>query len=85
VEIRSQGDSGRDSCVPKKCLIGHWQRLPELWRWIHAKAYPAGAELVECNYRGDFPARTAIKHKPVDPVVHVKFSAEIRKLPPEKR
>jgi hypothetical protein len=37
------------------------------------------------NYLGDRPAQTAIKHKPVDPAVHAKFSAEIRKLPPEKR
>lgn len=37
------------------------------------------------NYLGDFPARTAVKHKPVDPVVHAKFSAEIRKLAPGKR
>lgn len=37
------------------------------------------------NYLGDFPARTEVKHKPVDPAVHAKFSAEIRKLPPEKR
>lgn len=37
------------------------------------------------NYLGDFPARTVVRHKPVDPVIHAKFSAEIRKLPPEKR
>jgi uncharacterized protein len=37
------------------------------------------------NYLGDFPARIAVKHKPVDPAVHAKFSAEIRKLASEKR
>lgn len=37
------------------------------------------------NYLGAIPARTIPKHKPVDAVVHAAFSAEIRKLPPEKR
>jgi hypothetical protein len=37
------------------------------------------------NYLGVFPARTLRKHKPVDPAVHTAFSAEIRRLPPEKR
>ena len=29
------------------------------------------------NYLGAFPARTLVKHKPVDVVVHAKFSADI--------
>ena len=37
------------------------------------------------NYLGAFPARTVVKHKPVDPIAHAKFSAEIRALAPEKR
>ncbi|MFT3781282.1 MAG: DUF1272 domain-containing protein [Nibricoccus sp.] len=37
------------------------------------------------NYLGSFPARTAVKHKPVDPASHARFSADIRYLPPEAR
>ncbi len=37
------------------------------------------------NYLGAIPARTTVKHKPVDPAAHAKFSAEIRGLAPEKR
>lgn len=37
------------------------------------------------NHLGAFPARTVIKHRPVDPAVQAKFSAEIRKIVPEKR
>ena len=37
------------------------------------------------NYLGAFPARATIKHKPVDPTVHAKFSAEIGKHVPGKR
>jgi hypothetical protein len=37
------------------------------------------------NYLGEFPARMAAKHKPVDPIVHAAFSAEIRPLKPELR
>jgi hypothetical protein len=37
------------------------------------------------NFLGAFPARTGVKHKPVDPVVHATFSAEIRRLKPESR
>jgi len=37
------------------------------------------------NCLGSFPPRAAIKHKPVDPVTHAKFSAEIRIIPPEAR
>jgi hypothetical protein len=37
------------------------------------------------NYLGAIPARTLVKHKPVDPEVHAKFSATLRQIPPEKR
>jgi len=37
------------------------------------------------NYLGAFPARKVPKHKPVNAAVHLSFSADIRKLPPEKR
>ena len=37
------------------------------------------------NYLGAIPARTSVKHKPVDPVVHARFSEPIRKLAPENR
>src|SRR5437868_12743177 len=37
------------------------------------------------NYLNNFPPRTTPKHKPVDPVVHVRFSSELRKLAPDKR
>jgi len=37
------------------------------------------------NYLGAFPARSSAKHKPVDSAVHARFSAELRKLPAEKR
>ncbi|HVU17669.1 MAG TPA: DUF1272 domain-containing protein [Candidatus Didemnitutus sp.] len=37
------------------------------------------------NYLGAVPARTLVKHKPVDPVVHARFSAPIRPVPPDKR
>lgn len=37
------------------------------------------------NYLGAIPARTVVKHKPVDPGAHAAFSAEIRRLPPEAR
>jgi hypothetical protein len=37
------------------------------------------------NFLGAFPARTLVKHKPVDPSVHAKFSAEIRPIAPERR
>jgi hypothetical protein len=37
------------------------------------------------NHLGAYPARTAVKHQPVNPTVHAAFSATIRPLPPEKR
>jgi hypothetical protein len=37
------------------------------------------------NYLGAIPARTTIKHKPVDPSSHAAFSAAIRVLPPDRR
>jgi hypothetical protein len=37
------------------------------------------------NHLGAFPASTLIKHKPVDPAVHAKLLAELKKLPPEDR
>jgi len=37
------------------------------------------------NYLGSYPARTVPKHKPVNASVHAAFSADIRKLRPQKR
>jgi hypothetical protein len=37
------------------------------------------------NFLGAFPARTAVKHKPVDPRAHADFSTAIREAAPEKR
>ncbi|MCB1098684.1 MAG: DUF1272 domain-containing protein [Verrucomicrobiae bacterium] len=37
------------------------------------------------NYLSVIPARKVPKHKPVDPSVHVLFSAEIRKIAPQNR
>jgi len=37
------------------------------------------------NFLGKDPASTKIKHKPVDPEAHAKFSAPIRSIPPEER
>ena len=37
------------------------------------------------NFLGKDPASTRIRHRPVDPATHSKFSASIRKIPPEKR
>ena len=37
------------------------------------------------NYLGKDPAGTTVKHRPVDPAAHEKFSAPIRNLPPERR
>ncbi len=36
-------------------------------------------------YLGAYPARTAVKHRPVDPQSHAKFAATIKGIPPEKR
>jgi len=37
------------------------------------------------NFLGKYPASTKVKHRPVDPAAHAKFSAAIRGTPPEKR
>jgi uncharacterized protein len=37
------------------------------------------------NYLGAVPARTRVKHKPVDPAAHAIFSVEIRKIAPDQR
>jgi hypothetical protein len=37
------------------------------------------------NYLGAFPARPTALHKPVDPLHHARFFAEIRNLAPERR
>jgi hypothetical protein len=37
------------------------------------------------NFLGKDPASTKVKYRPVDPVAHAQFAAEIRTIPPEKR
>jgi uncharacterized protein len=37
------------------------------------------------NSLGKDPASTRIRHRPVDPAAHAKFSAPIRNIPPERR
>jgi len=37
------------------------------------------------NFLGAFPPAPASKQKPVDSIVHARFAADIRKLPPEAR
>jgi hypothetical protein len=37
------------------------------------------------NYLGKNPAGTKVKHRPVDPLAHVRFAEAIRTIPPEKR
>jgi hypothetical protein len=37
------------------------------------------------NYLGEYPASTVTKSRPVDPVAHRKFAAEIGRIPPQKR
>ncbi len=37
------------------------------------------------NYLGKDPASTKVKHRPVDPEAHAKFSAPIKSIPPERR
>ena len=37
------------------------------------------------NYLGKDPASTEVKHRPVDPAAHEKFSAAIKNIPPENR
>ena len=37
------------------------------------------------NFLGKDPASTTVKHRPVNPATHVKFSADIKRIPPEQR
>jgi hypothetical protein len=37
------------------------------------------------NFLGKDPASTKMKHRPVDPVPHARFSAKIKAIPSEKR
>lgn len=37
------------------------------------------------NYLGKDPASTKVKHRPVDPSAHARFSAGISSIPPEQR
>jgi hypothetical protein len=37
------------------------------------------------NYLGKDPASTKVKHRPVDPAEHARFSAAIKPIPPHKR
>jgi hypothetical protein len=34
---------------------------------------------------GNDPAGTTVKHRPVDPAAHERFSATIKTIPPDKR
>jgi len=37
------------------------------------------------NFLGAYPPSTKVKHRPVDPIAHWQFSANIRGIPAEKR
>ena len=37
------------------------------------------------NYLGKDPASTKVKHRPVDPEAHAKFSVALKGIPPERR
>ena len=37
------------------------------------------------NFLGKDPASTTVKHRPVNPAAHAKFSADIKRIPPEQR
>lgn len=37
------------------------------------------------NYLGKDPAGTKVRHRPVDPEIHVRFASGIRGIPAEKR
>jgi hypothetical protein len=37
------------------------------------------------NFLGAYPPVTKIKHRPVDPDAHAKFSARLRDIPPNQR
>jgi uncharacterized protein len=37
------------------------------------------------NFLGKDPASATVRHRPVDPHTHAKFSARIKSIPPERR
>ena len=37
------------------------------------------------NWLGKDPASTKVRHRPVDPVAHAAFAAQLRSIPPERR
>jgi len=37
------------------------------------------------NFLGKNPASTTVKHRPVDPAAHVRFSAKLKYIPPHER
>lgn len=37
------------------------------------------------NFLGKDPASTKVKHRPVDPIAHAKFSDSIKDIPPQQR
>lgn len=37
------------------------------------------------NFLGQYPAREAPKHRPVDPAAHAEFAATLKDLPPPQR
>ncbi len=37
------------------------------------------------NYLGKYPARTEVKHRPVDAAEHARFAARLRGIAPDKR
>jgi hypothetical protein len=37
------------------------------------------------NFLGKYPARTKVKHRPVDTAAHAVLSASLKNLPPEQR
>jgi hypothetical protein len=37
------------------------------------------------NFLGAYPASTRVKHRPVDPATHARFSAAIKTIAPDKR
>jgi len=37
------------------------------------------------DYLGAYPARTTVRHRPVDPRVHRQFAEAIKSIPPERR
>jgi hypothetical protein len=37
------------------------------------------------NFLGNYPARTEVKYRPVDPAAHARFASAIKNIPPEDR